>query len=510
MILRKNAGYSVSQKINLNVLVQFHFHNQTVVSSLNTMGVQGIKGIIKKVLRIKEHPQILKTINRIPYYIMSDCHGCRDSISSLNMVFPALVRGNDIYAQVNKQFPGINDAQISYRTEGIDASPDGTVKRLLSLGNSLRFINTGIQGVMNERIKHADERLSVQKEISWVVHSTFEHKSPAILFERDLSRNNIFSYTSYPKSVYSVSHGEIADISLNQLNYLRVKNPQMQGVRGDRKEETGVRPYSKKGGTLVIHSVFENKTPAVLFKIDSIQNSMLKFASYQQSDSLLHIRTVKPFPGQGNTQMISLQPERAGNDFIQASVLKYPFTQTENRWVYQYFLMHRSAVPVMQTGVQPNPAAQNTVCGIFANIGNRPLLNYVDYIQNMHLQTWKNIRSSGSAHQNEFTFSKPVIKNIDYAPGSDTLNSLYNKRRTSFNVKNENFIFHKTRKIEKEMDDLKKIVVETKKAVAEKSASINLTNNNNVKSRFDINRIADQVYQNIERRIRIEREGRGI
>lgn len=74
----------------------------------------------------------------------------------------------------------------------------------------------------------------------------------------------------------------------------------------------------------------------------------------------------------------------------------------------------------------------------------------------------------------------------------------------------QNFYFRNQRKIEQEVEEIKKIVVETK-------ASVTATNHFSpkdwdraIKQQLDINRISDHVYQNIERRIRIERERRGL
>ena len=83
-------------------------------------------------------------------------------------------------------------------------------------------------------------------------------------------------------------------------------------------------------------------------------------------------------------------------------------------------------------------------------------------------------------------------------------------RRTVFNDYSEDFYFHKRQNIEREVEEIKKIIVETKEAVAEKSRSVNFPDEIDIKRHLDINRISDQVYQNMERRIRMERERRGL
>ena len=157
---------------------------------------------------------------------------------------------------------------------------------------------------------------------------------------------------------------------------------------------------------------------------------------------------------------------------------------TQNKGSYQYSSIHRY-LNIMPTSLMPNHTVSKIV----------------------QLQIRQYIKSSYKDSQNVFTFLKPLIKKHgDTVP--DSLNSSSGKKGRSFMMNNEKFIFHKTREIEKEVDDIKKMTIETKRTLAEKSKSIPLKNA--AKQNIDINRIADQVYQNIERRIWIERERRGI
>lgn len=106
--------------------------------------------------------------------------------------------------------------------------------------------------------------------------------------------------------------------------------------------------------------------------------------------------------------------------------------------------------------------------------------------------------------------NKPFIKHPHYNYGLDIVNSITTQRRTAFETNGENFYFHKQPKIEEEIEEIKKIVVETKGEVTEKSKSSYFPGDMDIKRHLDINGISDQVYQNIERRIRVERERRGL
>ncbi len=87
------------------------------------------------------------------------------------------------------------------------------------------------------------------------------------------------------------------------------------------------------------------------------------------------------------------------------------------------------------------------------------------------------------------------------------------RKKDVYNIATENVYFHNQRKIEQEVEEIKKVVIETKETVEEKSLSAHSLKGDMdkyMKQHLDINSLSDQVYQNIERRIRVERERRGL
>lgn len=74
------------------------------------------------------------------------------------------------------------------------------------------------------------------------------------------------------------------------------------------------------------------------------------------------------------------------------------------------------------------------------------------------------------------------------------------------------FYFHKERRMEQEVDEIKRIVIEASEGIRERSLSHRYLGevDSAIKRQLDIDRISDQVYRNIERRIRMERERRGM
>lgn len=106
--------------------------------------------------------------------------------------------------------------------------------------------------------------------------------------------------------------------------------------------------------------------------------------------------------------------------------------------------------------------------------------------------------------------NKNIVKNINTEVVKYDGNLTSNGKSKFLGMDNENLFFNKTKKVELEVEELKKMIVETKKKMNEKTESIHYSKEIDKKTYFDINIISDKVYRNIERRIRIERERRGL
>jgi hypothetical protein len=70
--------------------------------------------------------------------------------------------------------------------------------------------------------------------------------------------------------------------------------------------------------------------------------------------------------------------------------------------------------------------------------------------------------------------------------------------------------FNDQRNVEQEIKEVKKIAIDAREAVRERSESIQPSVDTDLKKHLDVHWLSDQVYQNIEQRIRIEKERRGI
>jgi hypothetical protein len=107
------------------------------------------------------------------------------------------------------------------------------------------------------------------------------------------------------------------------------------------------------------------------------------------------------------------------------------------------------------------------------------------------------------------SLDKLQVRNINYNLEAGIIKSLISKRNTYSPGDNDNLIFQNQQHIEQKIDQIKKIVGDTKKTI-EKSISDNFSGVKESEPQININNLSDQVYHTIERRIRIERERKGI
>ena len=117
---------------------------------------------------------------------------------------------------------------------------------------------------------------------------------------------------------------------------------------------------------------------------------------------------------------------------------------------------------------------------------------------------------SDKTFQNWTTVNKPLMKHYHYHFGSNAANSITPHTRTPFKAESEDIYFYHQTKIDQEIKEIKKIVVETKDAVKEKSLSSYSPMDIEIRQHLDLSCLTDQVYQMLERKIEIERERRGL
>ncbi len=142
-------------------------------------------------------------------------------------------------------------------------------------------------------------------------------------------------------------------------------------------------------------------------------------------------------------------------------------------------------------------------------------LNYGGHMQIISPETLIIKNSSGllikgtcslkETYQNPATFVKPILRHEHHKYGSEAFFTM----QGSDALKNkDNFYFHNNRNIEQAVEEVKKIAQEAKETATKGQGKPSVEMD--IRHQVDLNKLSDQVYQNIERRLRIEKERRGL
>ena len=175
----------------------------------------------------------------------------------------------------------------------------------------------------------------------------------------------------------------------------------------------------------------------------------------------------------GNVQILNSQMFGVSNYKSLNTARNFTFIRKENTYKYQSPFEHKSPAILSRDNLSFNSII---LCS------NRPFFKKLNQPVN-----------------------SPLIKNY-YSYGYGTSSSV--QRRYAYKTGSESLRFRDPRRVEMEIEQIKKIVTETKESVLGKP--VPSIGEADIKRYLDINRISDQVYQNIERTIRMERERRGM
>src|SRR3990172_220041 len=308
-----------------------------------------------------------------------------------------------------------------------------------------------------------------------------QNKMSNLIFNSAESLKNLFSWfmTEKVKPLLKVESKSSKNIQ-NMYEMLKLIQPEfisrtLQNIPANRPEFSSGNigsitqaAYNTSSQLLNFQLIFSLKNialyPQTSFNISSqgrtVNNYLLNHGS--------HVHIVKP-----QILLVSkrIEKENPGNFLI---------TVKETGWEYKTAFEHESSVNIPQAALLLNKRiSTKTIDGHFTG-----------------------------TYQNWTAADKSFIRKYDYDLAS-TVSSLTGKRSTSYQVKNESFVFQNQRQMEEEIEQIKKIMIKTKESL-ENSLPSQVSQEKAIKSKIDIDIISDQVYHNIERRIKTERERRGL
>ncbi len=161
------------------------------------------------------------------------------------------------------------------------------------------------------------------------------------------------------------------------------------------------------------------------------------------------------------------------------------------------------------------------------------VMKIMHYIQRNYINIKNNVGSYLSTmNENHFSFENELTILLSKKKMLSDNKVLFNKNKIFFytghnkqpdynilfpghhqvflTAKNKDFVFHSSQDIQYEVNQIKKSLVEIQKTVAEKTMPVYSPNDNYPEQYIDMNRVSDQVFQMIDRKIKIESERRGI
>ena len=488
MIFYKHAGCVLSQKINIDILLQLYLHNRNIFSSLVVKSVQNMKRLFSW----------FRTEKLIPQFITKTA--LLRSLYSLNKMF-ILIRHETGSRLLRAKQIAMNSLSF------VRAQPEtfGGYDRFPKSETSSFSQGQGNQEIVRRPplgMSHRQSRRLMQRLRGWKVLQPLFSIPNTILYLHDVTdvsapgftvNRQLFNYGNYVQTIKSET-GKRRTFPVRGMD--------------------GRYPSSQKENIGEYPPVLEHKSPAILPQVSCLQNksSNETFQNWTTVNKPLIKHYHYNFALDG-TNSITSHRRTPFKEVLQPlfSIVSAPgFTVNRQLFNYGNYVQtiksetgKRRTFPVRgMDGRYPSSQKENIG-------GYPPGLEHKSPAILPQVNSLLNNRSD-KTFQNWTTVNKPLIKHYHYNFGSNAANSLAAHRRTLFKAESEDLYFYHQNKIDQEIKEIKKIVVETKDAVKEKSLSSYSPMDIEIKRHLDLSRLTDQVYQMLERKIEIERERRGL
>ncbi|WP_406661832.1 hypothetical protein V7O66_04760 [Methanolobus sp. ZRKC3] len=331
---------------------------------------------------------------------------------------------------------------------------------------------------------------SIQNEDLWKYGLTVKYNLPVISSPVNLSLNNMASFNG-SRGLFNTSYQNWTTINKNVIQHRpdvgtktansiasRINNkPQNLGFGND----TAVRLIPVKRRTpisdnesLIFHNTRDIEQKAIASNL-KVNNSHWKYTQ------------IKP-----QKQRNRLKSNDGG----------HPSIQNEDLW--KYGLTVKYNLPIISSPVN-------------LSLNKIALFNGSGSLFNTSYQNWTNFNKNVIQHHPDVgtKTANSIVSRINNKPqnlgfGNDTAVRLIPVKRRTPISDNESLIFHNTRDIEQKVEQIEKILVETRAAVEEISTPAYSQMNMSTNRQIDLNDISEQVYRLIYEKIKIECERRGI
>ncbi len=399
MIFFKNTGQLLSQKINLNVLLQFNI-TRNITTQHILESVEGIKSLLGW-FRIER------------------------SIPKQQKVSSLAFRSKDIPLVFN-------------------------YKKYENLPNGV------------EDISLADN------SVSWDYKFVFHNESPVILQHVNLllRNNKLANSLNYPEVLNDITKSTINKSKAYFNNYIQIIN---HGLH------PGFEPAILPHVNLLLNSI-------------SIQGDILtskEYFNFSKLDKKYHVILPHVNLLLNTISANNMQSQIQDSYFISGQRFDYSFPQAD-LMVHEF----KGDKEIHFTNVQRSNLVYNFPA----------VLQYMDTIQ-------KNMPEMILSHSKSFPTS---IKHNQEKGYQRTLSCIMPSIiKSDTTTENHDLHFKTNRKIEEEIENVKRIAYEAKQTMIESVKNIQTSHEEEMNRKININQLSDQVYRLLDRKITIEKERRG-
>lgn len=540
MIFFKNPGRLLSQKINLNVLLQFNI-SKKITAQYILKSAEGIRSMLKwfrieryvpKEQKVSLMASRSKDIPVFMSFIFKKINSVLNRISSPLFLNLELSNFNS-NSYIKSPFQTVNQIQ---QIDLIKKSGDLQKEEILS---EIKLINN--TKITTENILNNNEDIfSADNSVSWDYKFVFHNELPVILqhvnlllTNSKLSNNKLAYSPYYPENINNIAKSTQNKSNAYLSNYFQIIN---HGLHPG--FETAILPHvnlllnniSMQGDSFDHFEYFKSSKSdrnyhVILPHLNLLLEHNLPGKSISFPDVSNHSQIINHGLRNGFEPVILSNVNLLLKTISSNNIVSY--TQD----IYKGYLSgHGFDYSFQQAGLKGQEFAGDKKIH-FTNVQHSNLVyNFPSILQQMGT-IQKNMPEKILSHSNSFPASmkhdqeknyhlalsflipsiiKPVLKDDIHGLTGVNLEHLIKSDKTAeTSIENHELQFKTNVKIEEEMENIKRIAQEAKQTVIESVKNIQISHEEEMNRKMNINQLSDQVYRLLDRKITIEKERRG-
>lgn len=526
MIFFKNPGQLLSQKINFNVLLQFNI-SKNITAQHILKSAEGIKSLLEwfRIERyIPKHQKFSSLASRskdIPVFMSFAFEKISSALNRI--IYPLFFNSEKTYFKSHLQT--FNQIQQIDHIKKYDLLQKEEILSDINLINTNKIINniTIINGkkILKENLLNRSEDISsADNSVSWDYKFVFHNESPVILQHVNLLLRNskLANYLNYPEVLNDITKSITNKSNAYFSNYIQIINHGLHpGFEPVILQHVNLllNSMSIQGDSLTSKEYFnfsklDNKYHVILPHVNLLLNTISanNIVSYTQEFSKVHTS------GQRFDYSFQ-QADLKGQEFAGDKKIYFTNAQLSNNQIRNIQLRNNQNQKIHTQNTADHyvlvynfPAVLQQIDTIQKNMPEMILSHSKSFPTSIKHDQEKNYHMALSVLMPSII--KPVLKDDTQGQTSVNLEHLIKSdTSTEASTENHDLQFKTNRKIQEEIENVKRIAQEAKQTVIESVKNIQTSHEEEMNRKININQLSDQVYRLLDRKITIEKERRG-